>query len=398
MSMGVLFVDDEPNMLESLRHRLHHRREQWSMHFADSGHYALDILTRESVDIIVTDMCMPSMDGITLLSDVRGKYPSITRIMLSGFGEDVFIRAMSVAHQFIAKPCESKAIEDMVERVFNYRAVINDRSVRCAAGKITALQAQPKVYWQLMNMLGGQRTGARDVAQVVGQDVALSAKLLQIANSAMFGSAGRIMRIEDAVVRLGLNTIRQLALVADVFRRAVGVGEAALSRLQNHALITAAIAAAIVPDPADRDAAFTAGLLHDAGKVFLQAERPEHAKHVATVMRRDQKVMHVVEREIAGTTHAEIGGYILGLWQLPFAIVEAVANHHAPERVTGDNAGVVTAVHVADGLANEIGQTGQAGAPATVDTAYLDQLGLAAQLPHWRQLAAQAARAQQLVS
>ncbi len=395
MSQGVLFVDDDPSLLEALRHRLRHRRDEWNMHFADSGRYALDILGRESVDIIVTDMSMPEMDGATLLWDVRAKYPSITRLVLSGHADEgVFIQAMAVAHQFLSKPCDVKTIEDMVGRILSYRAVINDRAVRCAAGKITALQAQPKVYWQLMTMLGENRGNARDIARIIGQDVALSAKLLQIANSALFGAVGRSGRIEDAVVRLGLNTIRQLALVAEIFRRANGMGEDTLSKLQNHALATAAIAAAIVPDPAERDTAFMAGLLHDAGKVFLQSERPEQAKHVAAIMHRDQTAMHVVERQLSGTSHAEIGGYILGLWQLPFAIVEAVANHHSPERVADGTGSVVAAVHVADVLASENGQPGQAGQAAALNTEHLERVGLSTRLPQWRQLAAQATRSQ----
>src|ERR1700690_3600413 len=120
MMRRVLFVDDEPQILEGLRHRLHRQRKQWEMLFAESGKAALKILAHEPVDVIITDMRMPQMDGATLLTKVKELYPRVVRIVLSGHAElETALRAVPVAHQFLNKPSEPGVIEGVVERACN---------------------------------------------------------------------------------------------------------------------------------------------------------------------------------------------------------------------------------------------------------------------------------------
>ncbi len=113
----VLFVDDELNVLEGLRTRLHRQRSKWEMVFVQSGREALERLAQGDVDVLVTDMRMPEMDGVTLLKRAQEEYPRVVRIVLSGHAElEAALRAIHVAHQFLSKPCEAGVIENVVER------------------------------------------------------------------------------------------------------------------------------------------------------------------------------------------------------------------------------------------------------------------------------------------
>ena len=113
----VLFVDDETQVLDSLRDALRPRRHEWEMSFAASGDDALDRLEREVYDVIVSDMRMHGMDGATLLGLVERSQPGAVRIVLSGSAErDVVARAAAVAHRFLAKPCDVDELARLVER------------------------------------------------------------------------------------------------------------------------------------------------------------------------------------------------------------------------------------------------------------------------------------------
>src|SRR5688572_14883812 len=108
---NILFVDDEPRVLQGLQNLLRPQRHQWNMFFASGAEAALDALEEDAFDVIVTDMRMPKMDGAALLHVVREKYPCTVRIVLSGqTDEEMAKRAATVEHLFLAKPCRGDKI------------------------------------------------------------------------------------------------------------------------------------------------------------------------------------------------------------------------------------------------------------------------------------------------
>jgi HD-like signal output (HDOD) protein len=217
--------------------------------------------------------------------------------------------------------------------------------------------------------------------------------MLHVVNSAYFRLARPIINVEDAVVYLGLGTVRQLALVAEVFRQANSkptLLEMPLDGVQRHSLLAAGIASALFSSAEQVEAAFVAALLHDVGKILLLTKLPDRVRQVIAEMKSTGNPMHECERELFGVTHAEIGGYLLGLWQIPFPIVEAVANHHAPGRVEQERFDLVAAVHIADVLANEQTEAmfdGPKHPLVELDPTYLARLGCSAQLEGWREVA-----------
>jgi HD-like signal output (HDOD) protein len=389
MTRRVLFVDDEPQVLEGLRHRLYRQRKYWQMHFATSGRAALEILASEPIDVIVTDMRMPQMDGAAVLRQVQQLYPHIVRIVLSGHADlETALRAVPVAHQFLNKPSEPGVIESVVERACSLQSLINDDMVKQTVGKIERLPSLPRVYAQLLAVLADEATTNDDVARILKQDMAICAKILQVVNSAFFRLPRSIGKIEEAVRYLGRTTVKHVALAVEVFQQGHGFGRSttsfSLDALQRHSLRVAEAAASFVSDKQLQEDAFVVGLLHDIGKLLIASELPDHMTKVLSEMKVSNTPMNVAEESVWGVSHAEVGGYLLGLWGLPYPIIEAVANHHAPGRVEGAEFGILAAVHVANALAHEVESRTQAEPFSALDMTYLEKLGVADSVETWR--------------
>ena len=113
----ILFVDDQQQVLDSLRDALRPQRHEWEMLFATSGADALAELERAPCDVVVSDMRMPGMDGAALLGHVEHSHPAAIRIVLSGSTErEVVMRAAAVAHRLLAKPCDVEELVRVVTR------------------------------------------------------------------------------------------------------------------------------------------------------------------------------------------------------------------------------------------------------------------------------------------
>lgn len=383
----ILFVDDEPRVLEGLRNLLRRYRRQWEMTFASGGPAALELLKTQSFDVIVSDMRMPEINGAALLSWVQREHPRTVRIVLSGHTElQAALQALPVAHQFLSKPCDAAELESVIERACQIQALVDDPKIQQVVGGINQLPALPRVYQQLMQALAEDRAQARDVAALLQEDMTLCAKLLQTVNSAFFRLARRITKVEEAVNYLGFNMVRSLALTIEVFDIQHQPSGFSFEALQHHALSVASLARQISADPRIKDDVFMAGMLHDIGKLVLVLRMPEKTREALTLAHQRQAPLWQVEQEVLGVSHAEVGAYLLGLWGLPYPIIEAAAFHHQPRTISPHQFGVLAAVHVANGLVNEMTHA-EGIPPEPMDDDYLTMLGIIDKLEGWRALA-----------
>ena len=387
MKRRILFVDDEARVLEGLENLLRGYRKQWAMTFAQGALAAKAEIDAAPFDVVVSDMRMPTMDGAQLLAHVRDQHPSTVRIILSGYAElEAAHRAVPVAHQFLIKPCDPVALSEVIERVCALRLRIDDEAIRRVIGKIDRLPSAPKIYGALTQALLDPRVDGRAIAQILRQDVAMCAKLLQLVNSAFFRAARTITSIEQAVGFLGINAVRDLVMAVEVFdaRRIKDAAHTAMiEQLQRRSLATGDLARRVAA-PKQADDAFMAGLLHDVGELVLVTAEPAKMTALTAEAKRRGVPRQVVEAEQHdGVTHAEIGGYLLGLWGLPHVVVEAVTNHHAPWQAPHPAFDVLDAVYVADCLVRESDRD----AHDAIDTNYLATLSIDRRLDEWRRLA-----------
>ena len=353
----VLFVDDELQVLEGLEDMLRARRSPWQLDFAVGGAQALEKLAAASADapfdVVVTDMRMPGMNGAELMERVRVDWPGLVRIILSGYSDpSSALRAVPVAHEFLSKPCSPEALAEAVDRARQLQAALSAEPLRLIVAGTGDMPAAPEVFAALTTLLSSAEPSIAEIAALVERDVGVSAKLLQIVNSAFFGRSRRIFNVAEAITLLGLSLLRGLVLSVEVFTvfKSRPGSRFSIELLEHHAAQVGSIACSFV-GAEERSEALIAGLLHDVGRLLLASKRPDELEEILRLHDETGRPLHELEFELLGTTHAEIGASLLALWGLPFPIVGAVANHHVPERTGASGIDLAAAVAIADALA-----------------------------------------------
>jgi HD-like signal output (HDOD) protein len=380
----ILFVDDEVAILDGLRDLLRKERRRWDMVFALGGPEALEALARQPFDVVVSDIRMPGMDGAQLLTRVKAEHPSAARIVLTGHADrDAALRALPVAHQVLAKPCDGGALRVAIERTQALQALLASGEIRDVIGRLTALPSVPSTYLALTDAARDPGKGLCDMTAIVLRDPAMSTKVLQLVNSAYFGARQRVTSIPQAVMHLGAELLKGLALAGNIFSTVGGsIAGFSLEALQQRSLETACLAKRFVDDPQGAEEAFTAGLVHDIGQIVIALGLKGAYQDILQEARRSARPLHDVERERIGVTHAEIGAYLLGVWGLPFSIIESVAYHHRPDALAEGPCTTLAALHAAQAFVDRA-----AGTDPALDLAFFDRMGLAGRLAGWRAIA-----------
>ena len=392
----ILFVDDESKILDGIRRMLYSQRERWDMQFALGGEAALKACEECSFDVVISDMRMPGMDGATLLGHIRDRYPSAARLILSGYSENALARrAVPVAHRFLAKPCNALELQSTIERMCSLQDVVSTPEIRKLVGTVGELPSLSTTYTLLTEAVSDPDSSITQVAEIIEEDIAMSAKILQLVNSAFFGLAQKVTSITTSVSYLGMDTIKNLALASEAFRVLVPdkrIPPGVCETMQLHAQRSAAIAGAISTDPHLREVAVIGALLHDIGSLFLASSMPNEFCSARALTTEKGCAIFQAEEELMGTSHAEIGAYLLGLWGLPNLAVEAIAHHHHPTRIPHSEFDCTVAVYLANLLADELqaNPQGAVGLPINEpDRAYLEELGVVPKLDEFRELALQ---------
>jgi len=385
----ILFVEDDPMLLELYGLLLVREREHWQTTLAANGEAALNFLRQTEFDVVVSDMQMPGMNGIELLAEVRNLHPQTSRIIISGFADQAqAAESLNCTHLFLPKPFDPKLLRSTLARIISLDAYLRDDKLRGLVGKMRALPSFPAVYLEIMKEIESPTSSIQGIAEILSKDPAITAKVLQVTNSVAFGMTERIHDISEAVQQLGMTTVRSLALSAQVY------GQFAPGRLKSfstealwsHLMKCGGLARAILrrehADLAETEDAFTAGMLHDIGKLMLADSLPDEFAQALKLAETEKIPISAAELEVFGATDAGLAAYLLGLWGLPTGIVEAVAFHGSPEKSGLKKCSALTAVHVADALCNETATT-------NLDMAYLADIGVADHLESWRETASE---------
>ncbi len=388
----VLFVDDEPNVLQGLRRSLRSMRREWQTDFAGSGPEALQKLSQSPYDVVVSDMRMPGMDGAKLLNEILVEHPNVIRIILSGYSDrETIMQSVGATHQYLAKPCETDVLRTAIGRAMELREMLKDEpTLMPLISRIRSLPSLPGLYTDIVDELQSPEPSMEKVAEIITRDPAMTAKILQLVNSSFFGLATRITGIDRAVSLLGLDTIKSLVLSAKVFSQfdSASLKGFSLDALWAHCSMVGTVARQIArAEGANRDevnAALTAGLLHDLGQLILASSLPDEYADTRRLASDQGFDLHEVEFRAYGATHAGLGAYLLGIWGLPESIVDAVAFHHDPMHSDTEGFSALTAVHVA----NELIHGFMAGIPEEVASGvcgdYLAREGLTHRLAAWQ--------------
>jgi putative nucleotidyltransferase with HDIG domain len=378
----IVFVDDEANILQAMRRTLHGMREEWSMEFAASGAAALEELAKAPADVIVSDMRMPGMDGWQLLTEVKKLYPQMVRLVLSGHADpSAIMRSVGVAHQYLAKPCDSAALKAAISRTHMLKDLLSGNRLAHLVGDVGMLPSAPRAFQEILACLQKPDASMADAARIIGRDVAMTANVIKMVNSAFFGSRQPITTASRAVAYLGLDTLGTLVLGHSAFKIGVTTGIAgfSLERLWQHSLDSAMAARTVALceklSPTQAEEAFLAGMLHDVGKVVFATRAPAAGDDPegSVEARTAQMEAH----------HAEVGAYLLGLWGFPNSIVEAVAFHHSPSLAAGEGLTLPKLIHIADRLAHQRREECLGAFDRGLEPDCLERLKLTDRWPEW---------------
>jgi HD-like signal output (HDOD) protein/ActR/RegA family two-component response regulator len=382
--MQILFVDDEEKLLQGFKRMLRNMRHEWDMSFAVGGKNALELMAKNRFDLVVTDMRMPEMDGVQLLSKIIERHPETIRIALSGQSdEDALVKSTKLAHQFLAKPCDPQLLKETISSGCALSSLI---------GQIDSLPSLPSLYAELMNELNSPDGSINKIGEIVSKDLAMTAKILHLANSAYFGFRTQISTPGKAVIMLGINTVKALVLSIQIFSQFDFDKDLAnfIETLWQHSMTTGILAKKIMTSESDDkdliDKAFMSGILHDLGKLVLASKFPDKYVQIVKSAVNGNNSISDQERQIFGVTHSALGAYLTGLWGLPASVIEAISRHHEPSHCMIRQIRPLTAVHAANGLLHNKSETDQNDDFLNLDTEYLTTLNLINSVPKWEKI------------
>ncbi|GJL56110.1 MAG: signal transduction protein [Nitrospirales bacterium] len=393
MKRRILFVDDDSNILQGLQRMLRSMRGEWDMDFANSSQDAFAHLAQAPYDVIVSDVKMPGMDGVELLTAVRSQYPQMTRLLLTGqAGEETILKAVGPAHQFLSKPCDADMLKTTISRTCALSAVLEDPTLKELASQMVTIPTLPSLYAELVRTLEDPESTLERISTIVEKDMGMTAKILKLVNSAFFGLPRQISSPSQAISYLGIETLKTLVLTVQVFEELTPQAIAGFSveALWEHSIQTGEYARRIAQaeglDNSLIADTLTAGMLHDVGALLLASQLPDQFTAAIELSNTQHISLHVAEQQIMSASHAELGGYLLGLWGLRHPVVEAVAFHHQPKKLESQQFTPLTAVHIANALHTENMHTGQLRDGQGIQEDYIDSLNLTGHLSTWREI------------
>ncbi|MFT4585695.1 MAG: HD-like signal output (HDOD) protein [Gammaproteobacteria bacterium] len=380
----VMLVDDDRVVLSTLRRELTELGNRYVFIFCDSAAEALERLQERPVDMLISDLSMPQMGGSELLSVVSKKYPQTIRAIVAETTDlEAALRSIKHAHQFFTKPIAGQELVRRIEQAFEWHDTLHNGEVAKLVNSLEKLPALPRVYQDMMTEMQQQNASMRKVAEIIEQDGGIAAKILQLINSAYFGIGRDVTSIFETANLLGFDILQALVLsssLAGQFPPDIDRYEDS-EKLWAHGFETARLSKALAKRLTNRsslaDTAYCAGLLHDIGRLILATNYRQDYADVRDWARTHKVQLPLVEIAHFGCNHGDVAAYLLGVWGLPYALVQAVAHHHDPTIDRHIDCPAIGIVHIANALAH--GDQ----ARATVDEPFLELVGLTDSFSDW---------------
>ena len=218
MTANILFVDDEPLVLNGLRRMLRNYRKDLNIVFASSGQEAMNLMDETPFDAIVSDMRMPEITGNRLLRHVSETHPNCARMILSGHSDlSNILDAVSPTHQFYSKPCNVDELSKSLKSIQTSMSFDIEDEQRSSILKLKSLPSTYYSYKELAYYFSNPSYDIEDLYDIVSSDVAMSAQVLRLVNSSFFGKARFTLDVRSALQILGQDLLKRLFEEAELF-------------------------------------------------------------------------------------------------------------------------------------------------------------------------------------
>ena len=263
----------------------------------------------------------------------------------------------------------------------------NDALIQSAIREISHIATLPEVTLKIIQLVEDPESTAQDLNNVITNDPALGARILKVVNSAFYGLPGQIGSINRAIVLLGLNAVKNIAIAASLAKLFRG-GQIAPSFnardlwMNSIAVATATRLLAKKANIGLPDEAFLAGLIHDLGiMVEMQANRSKFVETIELLDANENMTLREAELQTLGATHEQFGQALCKAWKFPLSFSYVTGFHHRPDEVASDSRRLVTLVHIADVITARIGVGFTRGVESTeIDAATLENLNLSSEI------------------
>lgn len=324
----ILFVDDEESVLRSYKRTF--RKVEHELLFAESGAEALTHFEDHTIDVIISDIRMPEMDGFELLTKVKSISPNTMRLVVSGYSDrECMIKSVidGLVHIYMNKPWDNTTLIAYVEQLLHFRAHVNNEELRATFDSKVKLPELSEHYNRIISQLN---SGAplKEIAKLISESVALTASFLRIANSAFYNL--QTTDIQQALVYIGTNGIRNLLTLIEVCEIAAGVEQRLVASIQDHSIRCNQILDRLYVEyhhkhmPKELQ---TVGLLHEIGSFFCLASGNEQFNQSLSTVKNEGDLLQL-EQELFGYSHDIIGGFLLEWWNMPFDLYRIIYLHH----------------------------------------------------------------------
>jgi HD-like signal output (HDOD) protein/ActR/RegA family two-component response regulator len=387
----VLFVGKDQPLWQEVRKRSANFAAHWNACFSQSVNEALALVDERQFDAVVADVQLQDTCGVDLLDAVLRRQPGALRVVLSDHTDlQSTILCIGKAHHHLLRPCDADMLLHALNQGITTETWLPGGPVRELMGKMRWVPSPPNIYFQIILEIDSPNASVETIGEIIRQDPPTTAKVLQMANSAVFGLQLQVNEPGEAVAFLGFEATRTLVLMAHTFSEfdRLPRGGFSIDELWYHSVLVGQYARQIAlfeEQPADvAELAYSAGLLHDLGKILFAANVPVPFGQAIQLARHEQLSLHDSEFRLLGATHAEIGGCLLAIWGLPPALIEAVALHHQPSVSRDNTFGALAAVHAADVFAQKSAPDRSQPSMPELDNDYLHRIGMGERAESWR--------------
>jgi putative nucleotidyltransferase with HDIG domain len=389
MRSRILFVDDEPLMREFYAMVGSMLGSEYEVFTAGSGKQGLAFLQETPVDIVVSDLVMPEMNGQEFMTAVAREHPESMRIVISAHEDQLTVaQCLMFGHRYFSKPFDLKNLASILKRICRLKHQVGSDKLKRVVTSLGALPTPPRLYLRLTQAVNSPYSSLEEISAIIEEDPGLTLKLLQISNSAYFGVSRKILTPMEAVQIVGLEILRALVLCVHAFKFYQDKSFKSISSVElwNHSVRVASNARKLARyehlSESACEEAFVSGLLHDIGKLVMAANADSDYQLVMNRSKKECTPVDQVEWEIFGATHAQVGAYLLGLWGLPEPVVSTVVLHHSLDQIGNAGFSPAAAIHIAQFLERSPNRVSQ------LDTRFLRQIGVENRISEWERVLA----------
>jgi HD-like signal output (HDOD) protein len=388
MKRIIYIVDDQPQILETAVAIVTAVMPEAVVTGFNDPLQALAAVKASPPDLILSDQLMPRMSGSQLLEETQSAAPRTLRVMMSGFVPLDRLGGITAAHQYVAKPFDVAQLKKLLERIFAAHDRVQDKQLQQVVASLRSLPSLPQMHNTLVEELKNEQSASAAIGQMVAQDAGLSAKVLQLANSPLFGREYIVSSPVDAVFCLGTSMVAAVVLSQTFFKHygAIAHPEFSLPKVWSHCWDAASLAQCYAREQGlarkEQEEVFMAGLLHETGRLILMDNFPIRYQRACVAARRARSPLGPHLREVFQAAPCEIAACLLDLWGMPGSVVAAVSMLEHPEKEKPAGFTATSALYIADQIGTRENPP-DAFPPEEWNAAYLRSLGCSDDPQFW---------------